>query len=146
MTTNPRNSYIGLQRFYRHRCYTKNVRLLSKFPEMYPDSWIYRGFTRVATLIFDENKMAGTTVTSAKYMASSWYLCTDGLNLVILTRFCIATLNFDKCHICCQHAEFATKHTSFPLLLTTRWKIEPDFGSWQTPDISCSHLHRGTIT
>ena len=37
------------------------------------------------------------------------------------------------------------KHTKVPFSLTTRWKMEPDFGSWQTPDISRSHLYRGTI-
>ena len=26
------------------RCYAKNIRLSSKFPEMYPDRWVYRGF------------------------------------------------------------------------------------------------------
>ena len=26
-----------------------------------------------------------------------------------------------------------------------RWWMEPDFGSWQSPDISRFHLYRGTI-
>ena len=34
---------------------------------------------RVATLIFGENKMAGRTMISAKYMV--YFLCTDGFNL-----------------------------------------------------------------
>ena len=54
--------------------------------------------------------------------------------------------NFDsRQYIRCLLAEFAAKHTKAPLSLTTHWKIEPDFGSWQTPDISCSHLYRDTI-
>ena len=45
-TTNPQNnSNVGIQRFYKHLSYTKTISLSSKFPEMYPDSWIYRGFT-----------------------------------------------------------------------------------------------------
>ena len=59
---------------------------------------------------------------------------------------CNATLNFDKCrYIRCLCVAFAAKHTKAPLSLTARWWIEPDFGSWQSPDISRSHLYRGTI-
>ena len=80
-------------------------------------------------------------------MASSWLFMPRRLSLGKSTkRFCIATSNFDKCHyIRCLRAEFAAKHPNVPLSLTTRWKMEPDFGSWQTPDISRSHLYRGTI-
>ena len=59
---------------------------------------------------------------------------------------CTATSNFDKYHyIRCLRAEFTAKHGKAPLSLTTRWWMEPDLGSWQTPDISRSHLYRGTI-
>ena len=61
-------------------------------------------------------------------------------------RFCNAMSNFDKCHyICCLRAEFATKHTKSLSSLTTRGKMEPDFASWQSPDISRSHLYHRTI-
>ena len=74
------------------------------------------------------------------------YLCTDGL---IIWKFqnavCTATSHFDKCHhIRCLRTEFAAKHGKAPLSLTTRWWMEPDFGSCQSPDISRSHLYRGT--
>ena len=53
--------------------------------------------------------------------------------------------NFDKWpYIRCLRAEFAPKHTKAPFSLTMCWKMEPDFDSWQTPDISRSHLYRGT--
>ena len=46
---------------------------------------------------------------------------------------CNAMSNFDNCqYIHCVCAEFATKHTKAPISLITRWKMEPDFGSWQT--------------
>ena len=59
---------------------------------------------------------------------------------------CTATSTFDKWHdIRCLRAEFTAKHWKAPLSLTTRWWMEPDLGSWQSPDISRSHLYRGTI-
>ena len=100
----------------------------------------------VATLIF-ENKMQGMTKSSAKYMASSWLFMHRQLRFGNSTRrFCNAMSNFDKCYyIRCLCAEFAAKHTKAPLSLTTHWKMEPDFGLWQSSVISCSHLYRGTI-
>ena len=105
----------------------------------------YIAVLRVATLIFGENRMAGRS--PQKRMASSWLFMPRRLLLGKSTkRFCDATSNFDKCHyIRCLRAEFAAKHTKVPFSLTKRWKMEPDFGSWQTPDISRSHLYRGTL-
>ena len=61
-------------------------------------------------------------------------------------QFCNGRSNFDKCHyISCLCAEFAAKHTNSPLSFITPWRMESDFGSWQSPDISRSHLYRGTI-
>ena len=53
---------------------------------MYPDRVTveYIAVLRVAALIVGENKMAGRTPISAKYMASSWFLCIDGFYLEIL--------------------------------------------------------------
>ena len=44
------------------------------------------------------------------------------------------------CWICCH-----TRNSPI-IAWTTCWKKELDFGSWQSPDISCSHFYRGTIT
>ena len=103
--------------------------------------------SRVATLIFGENKMAGRTMISAKRMASGCLFMHRWLWFGnSTTRFCNAMSNFDKCHyIHCLRAEFATKYAKALSSLTTRWKMEPDCGSWQSPDISRSHLYCGTI-
>ena len=106
----------------------------------------YIAVLRVATLIFGENKVAGKTTISAIH----------GLKLIIYAQttliwnstaqFCNARSNFDKCHyISCIRAEFAAKHIKAPLSFITRWRMESDFGSWQSPDISRSHLYRGTF-
>ena len=73
-------------------------------------------------------------------MASSWLFMRRRLQFGnSITQFCNATSNYDKLHyIRCLRAEFAAKHTNAPLSLRTRWKMEPGFGSWQSPDISCS--------
>ena len=102
----------------------------------------YIAVLRVATLIFGENKMAGTTAISAKLIIYA--------QMALIWKFqnavCTAKSHFDKCHyIRCLRAEFAAKHGKAPLSLTTRWWMESDFGSCQSPDISRSHLYRGTI-
>ena len=145
--TNPwNNSNVGVQRFYRHQSYTKTDRLYLNFRKC-TLTVEYVAVLWVATLVFGENKMAGRTTISAKYMALSWIFMHRRLQFGnSTTQFCNATSDFDKCHyIPCLHAEFAVKHTKAPLSLTTNWKMEPDFGPWQLPDISCSHLYRGTI-
>ena len=111
-TTNPRNNSITrLQRFYRQRSYTKNVRLYLIFRKC-TMTIEYIAVLRVATLIFGENKMAGRTTISAKYMPSSWLFMHRRHQFRNSTmRFCNATSNFDKCHyirwLC---PEFAAKH------------------------------------
>ena len=53
---------------------------------------------------------------------------------------------FINCHyIRCLRAQFAGKLAKAPLLPIARLKMEPGFGSWQSPDILCSHLYRRTI-
>ena len=109
---------------------------------MYPDSWIYRGFTSCNFDLWW--KQNGGTTNSAKYKLIIYAQTTLIWNST--AQFCNARSNFDKCHyISCLRAEFAAKHTKAPLSFITRWRMESDFGSWQSPDISRSHLYRGTF-
>ena len=95
---------------------------------MYPDSWIYRGFTSCNfDLCWKQNggqdndlrKIHGFRLLIYAQTALVWNST---------TRFCNATSNFDKCHdILCLRAEFAAKHTKAPSQLTTRWKTWPGF-------------------
>ena len=113
---------------------------------MYPDSWIYRGFTSCnfdlwwkqnGGLGSDLRKIHGFKLISYAQTALIWKFH---------NAVCTATSTFDKWHdIRCLRAEFTAKHGKAPLSLKTRWWMEPDLGSWQSPDISRSHLYRGTI-
>ena len=109
---------------------------------MYPDSWIYRLFTSCNFDLWwkqngDLRKIHGFKLIIYGQTALIWKF---------YNAVCTATSNFDKCHdVRCLRAEFAAKHGKSPLSLTTRWWMEPDLGSWQSPDISRSHLYRGTI-
>ena len=95
---------------------------------MYPDSWIYRGFTSCNfDLCWKQNggqdndlrKIHGFRLLIYAQTALVWNST---------TRFCNATSNFDKCHdILCLRAEFAAKHTKAPSPLTTLWKTWPGF-------------------
>ena len=95
---------------------------------MYPDSWIYRGFT---SCNFDVCwKQNGGQVNDLRKIHGFRLLIYAQTALVwnSTTRFCNATSNFDKCHdILCLRAEFAAKHTKAPSPLTTRWKTWPGF-------------------
>ena len=44
-----------------------------------------------------------------------------------------------------RETEYTAKHVKAPLLLTTRWKWSLSLAHDQSPDISRSHLYRGTI-
>ena len=147
MTTNQQNnSNVGPQRFYRHWSYTKTIRLSSKSAQMYPDIWIYCILTSCNFDLWwkrncgqdkDLRKMHGFKLIIYALTTLIWKF-----HHVVLQ----CKSNFDKCHyIRCLRAEFAAKHEKAPLPLTMRWKMEPDFCSWQPPDISHSHLYRGTI-
>ena len=95
---------------------------------MYPDSWIYRGFTSCNfDLCWKQNggqdndlrKIHGFKLLIYAQTALVWNST---------TRFCNATSNFDKYHdILCLRAEFAAKQTKAPSPLTTRWKTWPGF-------------------
>ena len=114
---------------------------------MFPDSWIYRGFTSGNFDLWwkqnggQDNDLRKTTQLQVDF------LCTDGFNSEILPRGFVIQhrilINVNIFIALC--AEFATKHTKAPLSLTTHWKMEPNFRSWQTPDISRSHLYCSTI-
>ena len=141
---------------------------------MYPDSWIYRGFTSCNfDLCWKQNGGHDNDLRKIHGFRLLIYAQT-ALVLNSTTRFCNATSNFDKCHdILCLRAEFA-KHTKAPSPLTTRWKTWPGFWlmavarldrharlkvmcfywllnalrDWfagLSPDISRSHLYRGTF-
>ena len=100
---------------------------------------------RVATLIFGENKMAGRTTISTKthgfkliiYAKNSENLPNGFvmqrqilINVIMFVAYMLnLPLNTQRSHSRSQRAG----------------KREPDLASWQTPDISRSHLYRGTI-
>ena len=99
MTINLRNiSNVGIQRFYKHLSYTKTVSLSAKFPEMYPDSWIYRGFMSCnfdlcQRLWWKENGGWDNDLHKKTWLKVD-YLCTDGFNWEILPRGFVM-----QCHI-----------------------------------------------
>ena len=113
---------------------------------MYPDSWIYRGFTSCNfDLWWKQNGGAWQRSPQNTWLQVDIYAQT-ALIWKFYNAVCTATSTFDKWHdIRCLRAEFTAKHRKAPLSLTTRWWMEPDLGSWQSPDISRSHLYRGTI-
>ena len=113
---------------------------------MYPDSWIYRGFTSCNfDLWWKQNGGHGNDFRKIHGFKMIIYAQT-ALIWKFHNAVCTATSTFDKWHdIRCLRAEFTAKHGKAPLSLTTRWWMEPDLGSWQSPDISRSHLYRGTI-
>ena len=113
---------------------------------MYPDSWIYRGFTSCNfDLWWKQNGGHGSDLRKIHGFKLIIYAQT-ALIWKFYNTVCTATSTFDKWHdIRCLRAEFTAKHGKAPLSLTTRWWMEPDLGSWQSPDISRAHLYRGTI-
>ena len=85
-----------------------------------------------------------------------WSIKIHGFKLIIYTQtvsfwkfyhtICNGMSNFDKGHyIPCLRAAFGAKHVISPLSLTNSWEMEPDFGWWQSADISRSHLYHGTL-
>ena len=114
---------------------------------MYPDSWIYRGFTSCNfDLWLKQNGGHGSDLRKIHGFKYIIYAQT-ALIWKFYNAVCTATSTFDKWHdIRCLRAEFTAKHGKAPLSLTTHRWMEPDLCSWQSPDISRSRLYRGTIT
>ena len=125
MTPNPRNnSNVGLQRFYRHLCYTKlldchlNFRKCTLTVEYIP-------VLRVAALIFGvvKTKWRAGKWSPQNSMASSWFLCTDGFNSEILPRgFVMQCQILINVNIFVAY-ELNLPHTKSLLLLAMRWKF-----------------------
>ena len=113
---------------------------------MYPDSWIYRSFKSCNfDLWWKQNGGHGSNlrkIQGFKLIIHAW--------TVLIWKFqnavCTATSHFILISVIIFVVyELAAKHGKAPLSLTTRWWMEPDFGSCQLPDISRSHLYRSTI-
>ena len=100
---------------------------------MNPDSWIYRGFTSCNfDLWWKQNGGQDNDLRKTTWLQVDFFMYKRLKFGNSTTRFCNATSNFDECqYIHCLRAEFDAKHTKAPLSLTTRWKMEPDFGSGQ---------------
>ena len=113
---------------------------------MYPDTWIYRSFKSCNfDLWWKQNGGHGSDLRKILGFKLIIYIQT-ALIWKFQNAVSTATTHFDKCHyIRCLRAEFAAKHAKAPLSLTMRWWMKPDFGFCQSPDISRSHLYRGTI-
>ena len=78
--------------------------------------------SRVATLIFIENKMAVGHQSLHKTWLQDDHLYTDSFNFGnSTTRFCNATFFVCKIYF---GAEFAAKHAKAPLTLTSCWNME----------------------
>ena len=81
----------------------------------------------VATLIFDENKLAGRTAISAKCMTSSWLFMHRRPMIFKLYEVCNATSNLDKYnYIRCLRAESQAKYAKKPIITQNMLK----YGTW----------------
>ena len=117
---------------------------------MYPDSWIYRGFTSCNFgLWWKQNGGHNSNLRKIHGFKLIIYAQT-ALICKFYNAVCTSTSNFDLISVIIFVAyelnlPLKKKHGKAPLSLTTCWWMEPDLGSWQSPDISRSHLYRGTI-
>ena len=91
--------------------------------------------------------MVGRTTISAKNMALIDYLWTDSFDSEILPCGFVM-----QCKVFLIHVILFTVYmlnlplnTQRPFFAHNALENDFDFGSWQTPDISCSHLYRGII-
>ena len=112
---------------------------------MFTDSWIYRGFMR-----FDlwTKQHGGQGIDWRKMHGFEFgHLRGDylGLNIVLRSFVMQRWISIKDHTTLCLHAEFVATHAKPPLLLISRWNKEHDVDFWQPPDISRSHLYRGTI-
>ena len=112
---------------------------------MFTDSWIYRGFMR-----FDLwTKQHGGQGIDRRKMHSFvlGHLRGDylGLNIVLRSFVMQCWISMKDHTTLCLHAEFVATHAKPPLSPILRWNKEHDVDFWQPPDISRSHLYRGTF-
>ena len=98
-------------------------------------------------MILAENKMAGRTTIYAKYMASGCLFMHRRLWFEILPRgFVMQRQILINVMISFAYALNLPLNTQRPHHRSQRaGKLGLDFGSWQSPDISRSHLYRGTF-
>ena len=68
-----------------------------------------------------------------------------GLNIVLHSFVMQRWISMKDHTTLCLHAEFVVTHAKPPLSLISRWNKEHDVDFWQPPDISRSHLYRGTF-
>ena len=68
-----------------------------------------------------------------------------GLNIVLRSFVMQRWISMKDHTTLCLHADFVATHAKPPLSLISRWNKEHDVDFWQPPDISCSHLYRGTF-
>ena len=112
---------------------------------MFTDSWIYRGFMR-----FDlwTKQHGGQGIDRRKMHSFEFgHLRGDylGLNIVLHSFVMQRWISIKDHTTLCLHAEFVATHAKPPLSLISRWNKEHDVDFWQPPDISRSHLYRGTF-
>ena len=117
----------------------------SEFLEMFTDSWIYRGFMR-----FDlwTKQHGGQGIDRRKMHSFEFgHLHGDylGLNIVLRSFVMQRWISMKDHTTLCLHAEFGATHAKPPLSLISRWNKEHYVDFWQPPDISRSHLYRGTF-
>ena len=112
---------------------------------MFTDSWIYRGFMR-----FDlwTKQHGGQGIDRRKMHSFEFgHLRRDylGLNIVLHSFIMQRWISMKDHTTLCLHAEFGATHAKPPLSLMSRWNKEHYVHFWQPPDISRSHLYRGTF-
>ena len=112
---------------------------------MFTDSWIYRGFMR-----FDlwTKQHGGQGIDRRKMHSFEFgHLRGDylGLNIVLRSFVMQRWISMKDHTTLCLHAKFVATHAKPPLSLISRWNKEHDVDFWQPPDISRSHLYRGTF-
>ena len=113
---------------------------------MFTDSWIYRGFMR-----FDlwTKQHGGQGIDRRKMHSFEFgHLRGDyvGLNIVLRSFVMQRWISMKDHTTFCLHAEFVATHAKPPLSLISRWNKAHDVDFWQPPDISRSHLYRGTFS
>ena len=112
---------------------------------MFTDSWIYRGFMR-----FDlwTKQHGGQGIDRRKMHSFEFgHLRGDylGLNIVLRSFVTQRWISMKYHTTLCLHAEFVATHAKPPLSLISRWNKEHGVDFRQPPDISRSHLYRGTF-